>query len=213
MQKRCNAIAECTELSHQYCDHDKFMSYFFTGGQFWHLGIVLSLPASVWPSVSPSITKFVCAINHHPSKIESPNLDHRCKRPQLRSLLFLFWFCDWLTWIFSFIFNFKPVIFSKFCISYSLASFCIYLVRPSPLSVSHPTWLPTYTDSYACGQGPVMNHEIVYLYILVRPLEFSQLRLGNWHWILLAAISFGHIKYALHVEILYSNINQSPKQQ
>ena len=56
-------------------------------------------------------------------------------------------------------------------------------MRPSPLSVPHPTWLRTYTDSYACGQGPTMDRETVYLYILVRPLEFSQPRLGNWHWI------------------------------
>ena len=56
-------------------------------------------------------------------------------------------------------------------------------MRPSPLSALHPTWLRTYTDSYACGQGPAMDRETVYLYILVRPLEFSQPRLGNWHWI------------------------------
>ena len=49
---------------------------------------VLSLPASVRPSVSPSVTKFVRAITHHPFKLGSPNLDHRCKRPWLRSLLF-----------------------------------------------------------------------------------------------------------------------------
>ena len=41
------------------------------------------------PAVSPSITKFVNAITHHPFKLGSPNLDHRCKRPWLRSLLVL----------------------------------------------------------------------------------------------------------------------------
>ena len=30
----------------------------------------------------------VRAITHHPFKLGSPNLDHRCKRPSLRSLLF-----------------------------------------------------------------------------------------------------------------------------
>ena len=35
-----------------------------------------------------SVTKFVRAITHHPFKLGSPNLDHRCKRPWLRSLLF-----------------------------------------------------------------------------------------------------------------------------
>ena len=49
---------------------------------------VLSLPASVRPSVSPSVTKFVRAITHQPFKLGSPNLDQRCKRPWLRSLLF-----------------------------------------------------------------------------------------------------------------------------
>ena len=102
---------------------------------------------------------------------------------------------------------------TKFCVSWIFASFCIYLVRPSPLSVPHPTWLHTYTDSYACGRGPAMDRETVYLYILVRPLEFSQPRLGNWHWILQAAIGFRHVIYASLVEILYANIDQSPKQQ
>ena len=107
----------------------------------------------------------------------------------------------------------KQLFFSKLCVSYSFASFCIYLVRPSPVSVPHPTWLCTYTDSYECGQGPTMDHETVYLYILVRPLEFSQPQLGNWHWILQAAIGLRYIIYTSHVEILYANINQSLKQQ
>ena len=45
---------------------------------------VLSLPASV----RPSVTKFVRAITHYPFKLGAPNLDQRCKRPWLRSLLF-----------------------------------------------------------------------------------------------------------------------------
>ena len=49
---------------------------------------VLSLPASVRLSVSPSVTEFVRAITHQPFKLGSPNLDQRCKRPWLRSLLF-----------------------------------------------------------------------------------------------------------------------------
>ena len=39
-------------------------------------------------SVSPSVTKFVREITHHPFKLGSPNFDHRCKRPLLASLLF-----------------------------------------------------------------------------------------------------------------------------
>ena len=57
----------------------------FTRGQFWPSGIVV---ACVCPSVRPSTTKFVRAITHQLSKLGSPNLDQRCKRPWLRSLLF-----------------------------------------------------------------------------------------------------------------------------
>ena len=57
---------------------------------------VLSLPASVCLCVRPSVCVFgkhllVRAITHHPFKLGSPNLDHRCKRPWLRSLLFWGW--------------------------------------------------------------------------------------------------------------------------
>ena len=54
---------------------------------------VLSLPASVCVCVCMCVCvsvnhEFVRAITHHPFKLRSPNLDHRCKRPWLRSLLF-----------------------------------------------------------------------------------------------------------------------------
>ena len=54
---------------------------------------VLSLPASVCLCVRPSVCVcgkhlLVRAITHHPFKLGSPNLDNRCKRPWLRSLLF-----------------------------------------------------------------------------------------------------------------------------
>ena len=38
---------------------------------------------------------------------------------------------------------------------------CIYLLRPSPLSVPHSTWLRTYTDSDACRQSLTMDRETV----------------------------------------------------
>ena len=45
--------------------------------------------------LSVCVSVFVCInhvlvrmITHHPFKLRSPNLDHRCKRPWLRSLLF-----------------------------------------------------------------------------------------------------------------------------
>ena len=79
------------------------------------------------------------------------------------------------------------------------------------MSVPHPTWHRRYTDSHEYGHGPSMDRETVDLYILVRPLEFNQPRLGNWHWILQAAIGFRHIVYASHVKILYANINHRNK--
>ena len=68
-----------------YIDSRKCCWRIFTRGQFWPSGIVV---ACVCPSVSPSVTKFVRAITHQPFKQGSPNLDQRCKRPWLRSLLF-----------------------------------------------------------------------------------------------------------------------------
>ena len=59
----------------------------FTRGQFWLSGIVV---ACVCVCVCLSVNhQFVRAITHQPFKLESPNLDQRCKRPWLRSLLFL----------------------------------------------------------------------------------------------------------------------------
>ena len=51
---------------------------------------VFLLPASVSvrQSVRPSVTKFVRVITHQPFKLGSPNLDQRCERPSLISLLF-----------------------------------------------------------------------------------------------------------------------------
>ena len=79
-------------LSHMYPDRTttwKIWQYlgftFITRGQFWPSGIVV---ACVCPSASPSVTKFVRAITHYPFQLGSPNLDQRCKRPWLRSLLF-----------------------------------------------------------------------------------------------------------------------------
>ena len=60
----------------------------FTRGQFWPSGIVVACVClCVCPCafVNPQLVR---AITHHPFKRGSPNLDHRCKRPWLRSLLF-----------------------------------------------------------------------------------------------------------------------------
>ena len=67
------------------------------------------------------------------------------------------------------------------------------------MSVPHPTWLHTDTDSYTSGQGPIMDRETVYFNILVRPLEFNQPGLGDWRRILEVAIDFRPIIYASYV--------------
>ena len=60
----------------------------FTRGQFWPLGVV-----DAWVCLCVCVRlcvnhKLVRAITHHPFQLGSPNLDQRCKRPWLRSLLF-----------------------------------------------------------------------------------------------------------------------------
>ena len=57
-------------------------------------GYCRCLRLSVCPSVRPCGNHLlVRTITHHPFKLGSPNLDHRCKRPWWRSLLF--WGGDW----------------------------------------------------------------------------------------------------------------------
>ena len=54
---------------------------FVTRGQFWPSGIVVAcvcLCVLVRPCVNHELVR---AITHHPFKLGSPNLDHRCKRP------------------------------------------------------------------------------------------------------------------------------------
>ena len=60
---------------------------FFTRGQLWPSGIVV---ACVCLCVCVSVNhQFVRTITCHPLKLQSPNLDQKCKTPWLRSLLFL----------------------------------------------------------------------------------------------------------------------------
>ena len=62
-------------------------SVFITRGQLWPSGIVV---ACVCVCVCLSVNhQLVRAITNQLFKLESPNLDQRCKRPWLRSLLFL----------------------------------------------------------------------------------------------------------------------------
>ena len=65
----------------------------FTRGQLWPSGIVVAcvcLCVCVCMCVCVSVNhQFVRTITCHPLKLQSPNLDQKCKRPWLRSLLFL----------------------------------------------------------------------------------------------------------------------------
>ena len=67
----------------------------FTRGQFWPSGIVVACVClSVCPSVRPSVCVcgkhlLVRAITQRAFKLGSPNLSNGCKRPWLRSLMFL----------------------------------------------------------------------------------------------------------------------------
>ena len=62
--------------------------FFFTRGQFWPSGIVVAC-VCVYVCVHVSVNhELVRTIIHQPFKLGSPNLDQRCKRPWLRSLLF-----------------------------------------------------------------------------------------------------------------------------
>ena len=114
---------------------------------------------------------------------------------------------DW-PWFSFLFFLFQTIYFLyKFCVSYSFPSFYIYLVRPSPVSVPHPTWHCAYSNSPECGQGPPWTMKQSTFISWWDHWSFSQPQLGNRHWILQAAISFRYIIYALHVEILYANFN------
>ena len=67
--------------------------FFITRGQLWPSGIVVAcvcLCVCVCMCVCVSVNhQFVRTITCHPLKLQSPNLDQKCKTPWLRSLLFL----------------------------------------------------------------------------------------------------------------------------
>ena len=65
---------------------------------------------------------------------------------------------------------------TTFCVSYSFASVCIYLLRPSPVTVPHPTWLRACTDSsmHVDKIAPWTLKQSSCIY-LVRPWQLGQL--------------------------------------
>ena len=69
------------------CNSSIFISFYLR--PVLAFGCCRCLRLSVCPSVRPCGNHLlVRAITRHPIKLGSPNLDHRCKRPWLRSLLF-----------------------------------------------------------------------------------------------------------------------------
>ena len=71
------------------------------------IGYFRCLRLSVCPCVNHLLVR---AITRDPFKLGSPNLNHRCKRPWLRSLLF--W--GWLTFTFKAKLTFEVIIYSDF---------------------------------------------------------------------------------------------------
>ena len=101
--------------------------------------------------------------------------------------------------------------FFKLCVSHSFASFCIYLVRPSPVSVPHPTWHRTYTDSHEYGKGPTMNRETVYLGETIGVSVSLDSAIGTGFYKLLSvfAISYTLCMSKFYMPTLINNRNTS----
>ena len=154
--------------------------------------------------------EFVRAIRHHQLKSVFPNLDQKCILALLRSLLIL-GLID-LDLQFHFISN--MCFFHKLCVSYSFASVCIYLVRPSPVNAPHSPGHRTYVDSSTHVERvpPWTMKQSSFISWCDHQSSMSR-RLGDWHWILQAPIGFRQIIPTSHAAILYANNWQSPKQQ
>ena len=80
-------LSSSSSLSFNYYDH---YYHFYYPRPVLAFGYCRCLRLSVCVSVRPCVNhELVRAITCHPFKLESPNLDHKCKTPWLRSLLFL----------------------------------------------------------------------------------------------------------------------------
>ena len=103
---------------------------------------------------------------------------------------------------------------TKVCVAYSFASVCIYLVRPSPVNAPHTTGHHTYADSSMQVERvpPLTVKQSSFISWCDHRSSMSR-RLGDWHWILQAPISFRQIIPTSHAAILYANNRQSLKQQ
>ena len=86
-----------------------------------------------------------------------------------------YWLLDWLSIIFSCIFNFKPSIFYQ---TLRLLFICVGLYIFSETITSECSTFHRaphiYWFSYAHEQGPAVDRETVYFYILVGPSELNE---------------------------------------
>ena len=63
---------------------------------------------------------------------------------------------------------------TKLCVSYSFALVCIFSETIANQCFTFHRALHIYRFLYACGQGPAVDRETVWFYILVGPLELNE---------------------------------------
>ena len=105
-------------------------------------------------------------------------------------------------------------ILPKFASHYSLASICIYLVRPLPVSAAHSTRHRTYTDSFmhADNVAPSTVKQSTFISWLDHRSSMSR-RLGDSHWILQALIGSCQIIHTLNFICQHSAITETTVKQ
>ena len=174
-----------------------------------------------WPSRSNLTSKskftpfwvceFVCAKSHHWLKIRISKFGPKMHLSTVK--VPIDFGLDWPWSSVSFLIS-NLCFSTKLCVSYSFVSFCIYLVRPSPVNAPHSTGHRTYMDSY-------MHVDRVLPWTMKQSNFLSwwdhrslmRRRLDDWHWILQAPIGFSQFIHTSHDAIFYANVRQSQKQQ
>ena len=93
---------------------------------------------------------------------------------------------------------------TKLCISYSFASVCIYLVRPSPVNAPHSTGHRIYTDSYMhVDRVPPWNSLVLYLGGTIGAQWAVDLAIGTGFYKLLLVFVNLHSFYTPHMTQFY----------
>ena len=120
-----------------------------------------------------------------------------------------YWFWDWLTLIFSFIFNLKPVFF---CQILHLLFICVRLyifseTITSVCSTGHCTYRAFYMHMDRVPPWTVKQSSFISWW---DHRSSMSCRLWDWHWILQAPFGFHQIIHTSHAAILYANPNPIP---